>query len=65
MKARQARKIVRIVLATPINRMSDTWFYRAISCRDNAQIKKAMRIYANGVAEGLKKPILDDDKLFF
>lgn len=46
MRSRQARKIVRMVRYTPIDRMSDTWFDRALQwCATYRQphIKKALR----------------------
>lgn len=59
MRSRQARKIVRMVKYTPIDRMSSTWFDRALQwCATyrQPQIKKALRYYWNGVADGKVKP---------
>lgn len=59
MRSRQARKIVRMVKYTPIDRMSNTWFDRALQwCATyrQQQIKKALRYYWNGVADGKIKP---------
>ena len=59
MRSRQARKIVRMVKYTPIDRMSDTWFDRALQwCATyrQPQIKKALRYYWNGVEDGKVKP---------
>ena len=59
MRSRQARKIVRMVRYTPINRMSDTWYDRGLQwCCTHRQphIKKALRYYWNGVADGKIKP---------
>ena len=60
MRARQARKIVRTVRYTPIDRMSDKWFSRAMEWASNVhrqpQIQEAMRYYWNGVVEGLVRP---------
>mgnify|MGYP007053870497 CR=1 FL=1 len=55
MRSRQARKIVRMVKYTPIDRMSSAWFDRALQwCATYRQphIKKALRYYWNGVADG-------------
>ena len=55
MRSRQARKIVRMVKYIPIDRMSSTWFDRALQwCATyrQPQIKKALRYYWNGVADG-------------
>lgn len=55
MRSRQARKIVRMVKYTPIDRMSSTWSDRALQwCATyrQPQIKKALRYYWNGVADG-------------
>lgn len=59
MRARQAKKIVKMVMYTPIDRMSDKWFERALSyvCIPfrQSQIEKAMRYYYNGIFERLVK----------
>lgn len=59
MRARQAKKIVKIVRYTSIDRMSDKWYDRALfyECTlRHPQIEKAMRYYNNGVFKGLIKP---------
>lgn len=59
MRSRQARKIVRMVMFTPFDRISDTWLDRGLSwCATyrQPQIKKALRYYWNGVADGKVKP---------
>ena len=59
MRSRQARKIVRMVRYTPIDRMSDTWFDRAVqwcATYSQHQIQKALRYYWNGVADHKIKP---------
>ena len=59
MRSRQVRKIVRMVMFTPIDRMSSTWFDRALqwcAIYRQPQIKKALRYYWNGVADGKFKP---------
>lgn len=60
MRARQAKKIVKMVMYTPIDRMSDKWFERALSYAcipfRQSQIEKAMRYYYNGICKGLVKP---------
>ncbi len=65
MRSRQARKIVRMVKYTPIDRMSSTWFDRALQwCATyrQPQIKKALRYYWNGVADGKVKPFYYKEK---
>lgn len=60
MRARQAKKIVRIVRYTPIGRMSDKWFSRALKWAEDVRlqprIQEADHYYWNGVVEGLVKP---------
>ena len=54
MRSRQARKIVRMVRYTPIDRMSDTWYDRGSQwCATYRQphIQQALRYYWNGVAD--------------
>ena len=66
MRSRQARKIVRMVKYTPIDRMSSAWFDRALQwCATyrQPQIKKALRYYWNGVADGKVKPFYYKEKL--
>lgn len=68
MRVRQARKIVKIVRYTPIDRMSDKWFDRALQYavyNRQSQIEKAERCYWQGVDDGLIKPFnrkLERDK---
>lgn len=59
MRSRQARKIVRMVRYTPIDRMSDTWYDRGSQwCATYRQphIQQALRYYWNGVADRKIKP---------
>lgn len=66
MRSRQARKIVRMVKYIPIDRMSSTWFDRALQwCATyrQPQIKKALCYYWNGVADGKIKPFYYKEKL--
>jgi len=66
MRSRQARKIVLMTMFTPIDRMSSAWFDRALQwCAIYRQphIKKALRYYWNGVADGKVKPFYYKEKL--
>ena len=48
-----------MVMFTPIDRMSNTWFDRSLQwCATYRQphVKKALRYYWNGVADGKVKP---------
>jgi hypothetical protein len=66
MRSRQARKIVLMTMFTPIDRMSSAWFDRALQwCTTYRQphIKKALRYYWNGVADGKVKPFYYKVKL--
>lgn len=59
MRSRQARKIVRMVRYTPIDRMSDTWYDRGSQwCATYRQphIQQVLRYYWNGVADRKIKP---------
>lgn len=62
MKARQAKKIVRIVEYTSINKMSEYWFgktfdYYASDAKSDERISLAKKRYWKGVAECKVKPM--------
>lgn len=62
MKARQAKKIARIVEYTPINKMSGYWFskafdYYASDGKSDERISLAKKRYWKGVAERKVKPM--------
>lgn len=66
MRSRQARKIVRTTMFTPIDRMSSTWLHRYLqwyATFRQPKIKKALSYYWNGVADGKIKPFCNKEIL--
>lgn len=62
MKARQAKKIVRIVDYTPINKISDRWYDKAFDFynadgKTDERISWAKKRYTKGVEQDKVKPM--------